>query len=329
MKFSIIMPVYNTEKYLEKSILSVVNQSYADYELICIDDGSTDGSPQILSAFVDNARIKILKHECNKGLFCVRKTGVQNASGDYILFLDSDDWLEQDTLKILAKELSNSSPDYIEFTYYKVSANGEKKVWHFSKEDKTKKLTDILSAKANFTIWNKCYNANTIKAIYNTLPDFYAVFAEDYYQIIILEYFIKTRKVINTPLYNYRVTTGISNTPYFDNVEKIKNIDISLNNIAQNLFCFFEKENLSEYAQLMQCFINIRYLTILKNTSSYEVIRIVKERFGEDGVILLLMQELKIMDERINKIDEKYAPLSIFAKILRKPVTYIKKIIKT
>ena len=62
MKFSIIMPVYNIEKYLEKSILSVVNQSYADYELICIDDGSTDGSPQILSAFVDNARIKILKH---------------------------------------------------------------------------------------------------------------------------------------------------------------------------------------------------------------------------------------------------------------------------
>ena len=102
-----------------------------------------------------------------------------------------------------------------------------------------------------------------------------------------------------------------------------------MNNIAQNLFCFFEKENIPEYAQLIQCFINIRYLAILKNTSSYEVIRIIKERFGEDGFILLLMQELKIMDEKINKIDEKYAPLSIFAKILRKPVTYIKKIIKT
>lgn len=328
MKFSIIMPVYNTEKYLEKSILSVVNQSYADYELICIDDGSTDGSPQILSAFVDNARIKILKHGCNKGLFSARKTGVQNALGDYILFLDSDDWLESDALKILAKELTNSSPDYIEFTYYKVFANGEKKTWRFSKADKAKKLTDILSAKANFTIWNKCYNANTIKSVYNNLPDFYAVFAEDYYQMVILEYFIKARKIINTPLYNYRVTTGISNASYFDNIEKIKNIDISLNNIAQNLFCFFEKENLPEYAQLMQCFINIRYLAILKNTSSYEVIRIIKERFGEDGFILLLMQELKIMDEKINKINEKYAPLSIFAKILRKPVTYIKKIIK-
>ena len=328
MKFSIIMPVYNTEKYLEKSILSVVNQSYADYELICIDDGSTDGSVQILSRFADNAKIKILKHECNKGLFCARKTGVQNASGDYILFLDSDDWFETDTLSVLAKELYSCAADYMEFSYYMVSASGEKKVWRFSKEDKTKKLTDILLSKANFTIWNKCYNANTIKPIYNTLPDFYAVFAEDYYQMVIFECFIKTRKIINIPLYNYRITTGISNTPYFDKVEKVKKIDISLNNIAQNLFYFFEKENRPEYLQLMQCFINIRYLRILKNTHSYDVIHIVKERFGEDGFTLLLMQELKIMDEKTNKIEEKYAPLSIFAKILKKPFTYIKKIIK-
>ena len=329
MKFSIIMPVYNTEKYLEKSILSVLNQSYTDYELICVNDGSTDGSTHILSAFADKKEIKIIQHECNKGLFCARKTGVQKASGDYILFLDSDDWLESDALKILARELTNSSSDYIEFTYYKVSATGRKKTWSFSKEDRTKEITDVLLSKANHTLWNKCYNANIIKPIYDSLPDFYAVFSEDYYQMVIIECHIKTRKIINIPLYNYRMTTGISNIPYFDNLEKVKNIDISLNNIAQNLFCFFEKENIPEYAQLIQCFINIRYLAILKNTSSYEVIRIIKERFGEDGFILLLMQELKIMDEKINKIDEKYAPLSIFAKILRKPVTYIKKIIKT
>ncbi|UTY28319.1 glycosyltransferase family 2 protein [Treponema putidum] len=329
MKFSIIIPIYNTEKYLEKSILSVLDQSYTDYELICVNDGSTDNSTQILSTFADNPKIKLIHNNANKGPHCVRKIGVQNATGDYILFLDSDDWLEQNALKILAKELSNSRPDYIEFGYYMVSANGQKKIWRFSKADKTKKLTDILSSKANFTIWNKCYNANTIKSIYDALPDFYAVFAEDYYQIVILEYFIKTRKLITCPLYNYRVTTGISNIPYFDNLEKTKNIDISLNNISQNLSSFFEKENHVEYTQLIQCFINVRYLTILKNTHSYDVIRIVKERFGEDGFTLLLMQELKIMDEKTNKIDEKYAPLSVFAKILKKPFAYIKKIIKT
>ena len=102
MKFSVIMPVYNTEKYVEAAILSVLNQSYTDYELICVNDGSTDGSAHILSAFMD--KIKIIHNDSNKGPHCVRKVGVQNASGDYILFLDSDDWLECDALKILAEE---------------------------------------------------------------------------------------------------------------------------------------------------------------------------------------------------------------------------------
>jgi glycosyltransferase, group 2 family len=328
MKFSIIIPIYNTEKYVRAALLSVLHQTYTDYELICVDDGSTDNSAQILSTFADKKELKIIKHECNKGLFCARKTGVQNATGDYILFLDSDDWLEQDTLKILAKELSNSSPDYIEFSYYIVSANGQKKIWRFSKEDRTKEITDILSSKANFTIWNKCYNADTIKPIYNMLPDFYAVFAEDYYQVVILEYFIKTRKIINAPLYNYRITTGISNSPYFDNVEKVKNIDISLNNITLYLFCFFEKENRLDYIQLVQCFINIRYLMILRNTGSNDVVRVIKNRFGEDGFILLLMQEIKTTNERIDKIEEKYRPLSIFAKILRKPFNCMKYLLR-
>lgn len=328
MKFSIIMPVYNTEKYLEKSILSVLDQSYTDYELICIDDCSTDNSTQILSTFADNPKIKLIHNNANKGPHCVRKTGVQNASGDYILFLDSDDWLEQNTLKILANELSNSDPDYIEFSYYMVSDDGRKKIWRFSKKDKTKKITDIVSSKVNFTIWNKCYNANTIKPIYDALSDFYAVFAEDYYQLVILEYFIKTRKAINIPLYNYRVTTGISNTPYFDNVEKIKNIDISLNNITVHLSRFFEQENRSEYTDLMHYFINIRYLRILQNTHSSDVIRIIKNRFGEDGFILLLMQEIKTINEKINKIEEKYSSLSVFAKILRRPFICIKHLLR-
>lgn len=328
MKFSIIIPIYNTEKYVRAALLSVLHQTYTDYELICVDDGSTDNSAQILSAVADKKELKIIKHECNKGLFCARKTGVQNATGDYILFLDSDDWLEQDTLKILAKELSNSSPDYIEFSYYMVSANGQKKIWRFSKEDRTKEITDILSSKANFTIWNKCYNADTIKPIYNMLPDFYAVFAEDYYQVVILEYFIKTRKIINTPLYNYRITTGISNSPYFDNVEKVKNIDISLNNITLYLFCFFEKENRLDYIQLVKCFMNIRYLMILRNTGSNDVVRVIKNRFGEDGFILLLMQEIKTTNERIDKIEEKYRPLFIFAKILRKPFNCMKYLLR-
>ena len=326
MKFSVIMPVYNTEKYLEKSILSVVNQSYADYELICVNDGSTDGSAQILSAFSDKKEIKIIHNESNKGPHCVRKIGVQNATGDYVLFIDSDDWLEPDALKILAKELSNSRPDYIEFGYYMVSANGQKKIWRFSKADKTKEITDVLS-KANHTLWNKCYSANIIKPIYDSLPDFYAVFSEDYYQMVIIECHIKTRKIINIPLYNYRMTTGISNIPYYDNLEKVKNIDISLNNITQNLFWFFEKENCSEYMQYVRRYLNTIYLEILERTASPEVINIIQNRFGADGMIPLLMQEINALHTKIVKNEQEYRPLHIFAVLLKKPFNGLKRLL--
>jgi len=327
MKFSIIMPIYNTENYLKQSIVSVLNQSYGDYELICVDDGSTDNSAQILSAFADKKELKIIKHECNKGLFCARKTGVQNATGDYILFLDSDDWLEQDALKILAKELSNSSPDYIEFSYYMVSANGQKKIWYFSKEDKTKKITDVLLSKANHTLWNKCYNAHVIKPIYDSLPDFYAVFSEDYYQLAIIECHIKTRKSIAVPLYNYRMTTGISNIPYFDNPEKIRNIDISLANISQELYLFFTKTNRIEYMQYVRRCFNTIYLEILERTTSAEVINIIRDRFGSDGMIPLLMQEISALHTKIVKNEEEYRPLHIFAVLLRKPFNGLKRLL--
>ena len=327
MKFSIIMPIYNTENYLEQSIVSVLNQSYSDYELVCVDDGSTDNSAQILSAFADKKEIKIIKHDCNKGLFCARKTGVQNTTGDYILFLDSDDWLEQDALKILAKELSNSSFDYIEFTYYKVFANGEKKSWHFSKEDKTKEIVDVLLSKANHTLWNKCYNACVIKPIYDSLPDFYAVFSEDYYQLAIIECHIKTRKRIAVPLYNYRMTTGISNIPYFDSPEKIRNIDISLANISQELYLFFTKTNRSEYMQYVRRCFNTIYLEILERTTSAEVVNIIWDRFGSDGMIPLLMQEISVLHAKIIKNEEEYRPLHIFAVLLRKPFNGLKRLL--
>ena len=328
MKFSIIMPIYNTGVYLEYSILSVLKQSYADYELICIDDASQDNSELVLNKFIANEKIKIIKLEANKGSHYVRKLGVQNATGDYILFLDSDDWLEQDALKILAKELSNSSPDYIEFTYYKVSANGRKKTWYFSKEDKTKEIVDVLLSKANHTLWNKCYNACVIKPIYDSLPDFYAVFSEDYYQLAIIECHIKTRKSIAVPLYNYRMTTGISNIPYFDNPEKIRNIDISLANVSQELYLFFTKTNRSEYMQYVRRCFNTIYLEILERTTSVEVINIIRDRFGSDGMIPLLMQEISALHTKIVKNEEEYRPLHVFAVLLRKPFNGLKYLLR-
>ena len=105
MLFSIIIPVYNVEKYVQACLESVVAQTFPDWEAICVNDGSTDGSAVILeeNAAKDN-RIKVID-QSNAGTATARNTGLRAAQGDYIFFLDSDDWLEPDSLRILANRL--------------------------------------------------------------------------------------------------------------------------------------------------------------------------------------------------------------------------------
>lgn len=105
MKFSIIIPVYNVEQYLRDCFDSVLNQTFYDWEAICVNDGSTDGSAAILEEYaVRDKRFKIVT-QSNGGLSAARNTGMEVAEGDYIVFLDSDDWLELGALETLAKNL--------------------------------------------------------------------------------------------------------------------------------------------------------------------------------------------------------------------------------
>ena len=90
---SVIIPVYNAEKYLKKAIDSVLSQTLARIELVCINDGSKDGSMRILSEYQKNySNIKVIDQK-NSGAACARNTGIQRAEGEYVFFLDSDDWI--------------------------------------------------------------------------------------------------------------------------------------------------------------------------------------------------------------------------------------------
>ena len=104
MVFSIVVPVYNVEKYLEECIESVINQTYSGWELILVDDGSTDHSCQICERYANkDSRIQLIKKE-NTGQADSRNIGVEKASGDYLLFVDSDDYIDTDTLQRLYGE---------------------------------------------------------------------------------------------------------------------------------------------------------------------------------------------------------------------------------
>lgn len=96
MKISVIVPVFNVEKYLEQCLNSIVGQSYENLEIIIVNDGSTDGSGEICEKFAAiDSRISLI-HQINGGVSVARNTGIEKASGDYITFVDSDDWLEKE-----------------------------------------------------------------------------------------------------------------------------------------------------------------------------------------------------------------------------------------
>lgn len=105
MKISVIVPVYNTGKYLEKCLESLINQTLKDIEIICIDDGSSDNSPEILKKFAQkDGRIKIITQK-NQGQSVARNAGVRGSQGEYIGFIDSDDWAD---LEMFEKLYSNA-----------------------------------------------------------------------------------------------------------------------------------------------------------------------------------------------------------------------------
>ncbi|HEU4789883.1 MAG TPA: glycosyltransferase family 2 protein, partial [Flavobacterium sp.] len=107
--FSIIIPLYNKERYIENAIQSILKQTITDYEIIIINDGSTDKSKEIISKYVSE-KIRIIDHPKNKGLSAARNTGIKNATSNYITFLDADDLWKPNYLQTI-KNLISSYPE--------------------------------------------------------------------------------------------------------------------------------------------------------------------------------------------------------------------------
>ena len=120
IKISIVIPVYNVEKYLQECVDSVVKQSYKNIEIILVDDGSKDNSPKLCDELAKtDDRIKVI-HKENGGLSSARNAGMKVITGDYFVFLDSDDyWTDLDFLKKIVNDKLIMNPDIIIFGYSK------------------------------------------------------------------------------------------------------------------------------------------------------------------------------------------------------------------
>ena len=110
-KITVIIPVYNVEKFLRTCLDSVINQTYQNLEIICVNDGSTDSSPEILKEYFEkDDRIIIINKE-NGGLSSARNAGLDAATGEYVAFLDSDDWISKNFCKELLKSIIKTHSD--------------------------------------------------------------------------------------------------------------------------------------------------------------------------------------------------------------------------
>ena len=115
---SIITPVYNTSKYLRRCLDSILAQTYQDWELLLIDDGSTDGSDTICDDYAkSDSRIRVF-HKPNDGVASVRQLGVVEAQGEYSIHIDSDDWIEPEMLEALFDEAKRTDADIVVADYY-------------------------------------------------------------------------------------------------------------------------------------------------------------------------------------------------------------------
>lgn len=124
MRFSVIVPIYNVEKYIHKCIDSVINQTFKDFELILVDDGSTDNCGEICDGYSkQDSRIKVI-HKTNGGLVSARKAGVKVSTGQYIVAVDGDDWVAKDYLEDAYKIIEEYSPDMIFYKYENVIDDG-------------------------------------------------------------------------------------------------------------------------------------------------------------------------------------------------------------
>ena len=224
-KISVIITAYNVEKYIYDAVKSAMLQTLKDIEILAVDDCSTDRTQEILSALAEqDSRVRVIRHTQNRGVMLARKIGVEQASGEYIMFLDGDDLLCENACEAAYRAICEEDVELLQFDT-DILAEGEwseAKDYDFRKYLKSpaqKILTDspcglldhTLTAKPiNFTVWNKIYRAELLKKANSLLPDEHLNIAEDVLLSFLIQHTAHSYAYLAQKLYIYRFGCGIS-----------------------------------------------------------------------------------------------------------------------
>ena len=171
-KITVIVPVYNAEKYLDRCVKSIVEQTYKNWELILIDDGSIDGSGQLCDNWAEkDGRIKVI-HKQNEGVSAARNNGISISSGEYITFIDSDDYWKKDFLMTLYHHMNDSKVDIVVCNFETdYEENVQKRSYNLIEQeecivDVNRLFRDCTEHKIyTYLIWGKLYRSTLIKGM--------------------------------------------------------------------------------------------------------------------------------------------------------------------
>ncbi len=222
MKFSIIVPVYNVEKYLDKCLKSILNQTYDNYEVVIVNDGSPDDSQNIIDKYVKNDKRFIGYKKGNGGLSSARNYGLEKITGDYILFVDSDDYLENELLEKLNLSLTKNKVDLIRFECNVVDEKGnilfKPSSSSYTNTDVEKVINELVAKEYFEPVWSYCYSSSFFKK--NKFKFEIGRIHEDYGIMLLILYYANNITALNYYGYNYvqRENSIMSDKNY----EKIK-----------------------------------------------------------------------------------------------------------
>lgn len=209
MKISILVPIYGVEKYIEECAISLFEQNYDDIEYVFVDDCSEDKSIDLLKRVITRYphrknQCRIVKHEHNRGLAAARNTGVENATGDYLMHVDSDDRIPSNCIYTLTKDLKEKgSVDILVFGSNNLCKNSQKENAFTFPVDKEKYIEGILKKTNSPSIWAKLYNTKFYKD--SGIRSVEGLnYSEDLAVVPRLLTKAKTIRGINKPLYDYR-----------------------------------------------------------------------------------------------------------------------------
>ena len=305
-EISIIVPVYNVEKYIGECLYSIINQTDQKFELIIIIDGSIDKSESIARSILENRPNTRIISRKNKGLLASRLEGVQYANGEFVMFVDSDDWLELNAVETLKKYI-NSDVDIIKASFFRVRDDNEKVKNIYSNEEicKCENSENVLNKFLETYNYNNIFAELIRKELYKDIDiDDTISFGEDL--IVNLYLFNNSKKsiIIDDCIYNYRCNQNSITNKLSEN-RLISNL-----NDAQKSY-----EYLVEYSKKTSNSKNIKKaysrklqevnLILLKFAYIYDLdmkkIKLIYKEYFNNKDMQDIRKNIKVIDLAINK----------------------------